>query len=37
VHVLLDHGADATLKDAQGRVPRDIALQKGKFEAAKML
>jgi ankyrin repeat protein len=37
LQLLLDHAGDATLKDTQGRTPRDIALAKGKTEAAKML
>ena len=37
IQALLDHAGDATRKDTQGRTARDIALAKGKLEAAQML
>lgn len=37
IQLLLDHAGDPARKDKQGRIPRDIALAKGKAQAAKML
>jgi ankyrin repeat protein len=37
IQLLLDHAGDATLKDERGQTPREVALAKGRLDAARML
>ena len=37
IRLLLEHGADATVRDEAGNTPRDLALQRGKTAAAALI